>query len=79
MLQLLHGDAYPKHVPSLIDFLGQHKSTEKKGVSQDEWQMMLNFCIEIRPDCSNFAEDGAWPLLLDDYVEWYRENAEKEK
>lgn len=39
--------------------------------------MMLNFCCEIRPDCSNFQDDGAWPLLLDDYVEWFRERANK--
>ena len=42
-------------------------------VSQDEWSMMLNFFVEIKPDCSNYADDGAWPLLLDDYVEWRRE------
>ena len=42
-------------------------------MSQDEWSMMLNFFVEIKPDCSNYADDGAWPLLLDDYVEWRRE------
>ena len=35
--------------------------------------LMLNFCREVQPDCSNYNDDGAWPLLLDDYVEWYRE------
>ena len=45
----------------------------KRGVSMDEWSMMLNFFIEIEPDCSNYQDDGAWPLLLDDYVEWRRE------
>ena len=35
--------------------------------------MMLNFCLEISDDCSNYNDDGAWPLLLDDFVEWYRE------
>jgi DCN1-like protein 4/5 len=35
--------------------------------------MLLQFCREIAPDCANFADDGAWPLLLDDYVEWRRE------
>ena len=35
--------------------------------------MMLNFVAEVEPDCSNYQDDGAWPLLLDDYVDWYRE------
>lgn len=50
-----------------------HQTTCKRGVSLDEWMMMLNFFTEIKPDCSNYADDGAWPLLLDDYVEWRRE------
>ena len=44
----------------------------KRGVSLDEWTMLLQFCREIAADCSNFQDDGAWPLLLDDYVEWRR-------
>ena len=35
--------------------------------------MILQFCNEVERDCSNYQDDGAWPLLLDDYVEWYRE------
>ena len=37
--------------------------------------MVLNFLVEITPDCANYQDDGAWPLLLDDYVEWRREKA----
>eukprot|EP00322_Chrysochromulina_rotalis_P016846 CAMPEP_0115855222 /NCGR_PEP_ID=MMETSP0287-20121206/14431_1 /TAXON_ID=412157 /ORGANISM="Chrysochromulina rotalis, Strain UIO044" /LENGTH=221 /DNA_ID=CAMNT_0003309369 /DNA_START=13 /DNA_END=678 /DNA_ORIENTATION=- len=77
MLQLLHGEAFPKHVPSLCEFLQGHDTAGKRGVSADEWAMILNFCNEISSDCSNFQDDGAWPLLLDDYVEWYREKAGK--
>ena len=33
MLQLLHGDAYPKHVPHLAEFLQAHESACKRGVS----------------------------------------------
>jgi hypothetical protein len=73
LLQLLHADAFPEHVPSLADFLQGHAATAKRGVSLDEWAMMLNFCAEVSPDCADYQDDGAWPLLLDDYVEWYRE------
>ena len=36
----------------------------------DEWNLFLQFFQTIKPDCSNFDDDGAWPLLLDEYVEW---------
>lgn len=26
-------------------------------------------CTQVKPDCSNFDESQAWPLLLDNYVE----------
>ena len=27
-------------------------------------------CEQVEPDCSNYDEGHAWPLLLDNYVEW---------
>ena len=29
-------------------------------------------CPQVKPDCSNFDEGQAWPLLLDNYVEHVR-------
>jgi len=39
----------------------------------DEWVMLLQFVRQVKPDVSNFQDDGAWPLLLDEYVEWKRD------
>jgi hypothetical protein len=30
------------------------------------------FMCQIKPDLSNYDESQAWPLLLDNYVEWAR-------
>ena len=49
------------------------KELGQRGITLDEWKMLLNFFLEIKPDCSNYSDDGAWPLLLDDYVEWVNE------
>ena len=73
MLTLLLKPLYREHIEGISKFLEQHKECAKRGVSMDEWTMLLQFCREIAPDCANFADDGAWPLLLDDYVEWRRE------
>jgi len=75
MLQLLHGEAYRAKIPGLCEFLQAHDTATKRGVSADEWSMMLNFFQEVDDDCGNYNEDGAWPLLLDDFVEWHREKS----
>lgn len=32
----------------------------------------LAVCVQIKPDLSNYDENQAWPLLLDNFVEWAR-------
>lgn len=73
MLSLLHADAHAEHVSSLCTFLEGHATCAKRGVSQDEWAMMLQFMRDVKPDLTDYQDDYAWPLLLDDYVEWHRE------
>lgn len=29
--------------------------------------------LQVKPDFSNYDESQAWPLLLDNYVEWVKE------
>ncbi|KAI0781378.1 Cullin binding-domain-containing protein [Trametes elegans] len=41
-----------------------------KGVNKDLWNMTLEFCRSVQPDLSNYEADGAWPTMLDDFVEW---------
>jgi len=74
MLKLLHERSFSEHVKSISAFIEQNAAVTKRGISHDEWMMILQFCREVEPDCSNYQDDGAWPVLLDDYVEWY--NAE---
>jgi hypothetical protein len=40
-------------------------------ITLDQWDSFLQFNQSIKVDLSDYdAENGAWPLLLDDYVEW---------
>jgi len=44
-----------------------------KAVTKDVWDMLFTFAIDVDADLSNYDEDGAWPVLIDDFVEWLRE------
>ena len=44
-----------------------------KAITKDVWDMLLTFATDISDDMSDYDEDGAWPVMIDDFVEWYRE------
>ncbi|XP_023117672.1 DCN1-like protein 5 isoform X1 [Amphiprion ocellaris] len=66
MLDLLLGRTWPLF-PVFHRFLEQSKY---KGLNKDQWYNVLEFSRTINPDLSNYDEDGAWPVLLDEFVEW---------
>ena len=58
----------------LIDlFLEYVGSNYKNAVSKDTLTQLLNFMKTINADLGNYDEEGAWPCLIDDFVEWARE------
>ncbi|XP_069487779.1 DCN1-like protein 4 isoform X2 [Ambystoma mexicanum] len=69
MLGLLLGKAWPLF-PVFNQFLEQSKY---KVINKDQWCNVLEFSRTINLDLSNYDEDGAWPVLLDEFVEWYKE------
>ncbi|TRZ00740.1 hypothetical protein DNTS_035698 [Danionella cerebrum] len=44
-----------------------------KVINKDQWCNVLEFSRTINLDLSNYDEDGAWPVLLDEFVEWYKD------
>ncbi|XP_031550374.1 DCN1-like protein 4 isoform X2 [Actinia tenebrosa] len=58
---------------SLIDhFLEFMQQSKYKVINRDQWCNVLEFSRSISTDLSNYDEDGAWPVLMDEFVEWYR-------
>jgi len=67
MLDLLMGGRFP-HTEKLRQFLKEQ--TSYKSVNLDQWMNILEFSRTIKADLSNYDENGAWPVLLDEYCEW---------
>jgi DCN1-like protein 4/5 len=68
MLALLLGNRWPLF-SHFHQFLEQSKY---KVINRDQWFNVLEFSRLIAPDLSNYDEDGAWPVLLDEFVDWFR-------
>lgn len=68
MLQLLLGKHWPLY-PQFAQFLEQSKY---KAINKDQWCNILEFSRTISIDLSNYDIDGAWPVMLDEFVEWLR-------
>lgn len=52
-----------------IEFLHQGK---KSFISRDTHAMLFEFVNTINANLNNFDDDGAWPVLIDEFVEYAR-------
>ncbi|XP_073518220.1 DCN1-like protein 5 [Phyllobates terribilis] len=68
MLALLLGRTWP-----LFSVFFQYLEQSKYRVmNKDQWYNVLEFSRTVSADLSNYDEDGAWPVLLDEFVEWHK-------
>jgi hypothetical protein len=45
-----------------------------KAINRDLWLMMLKLATEVPADLSTYDDDPAWPVVFDEFVEYYRAN-----
>ncbi|KAK9060684.1 hypothetical protein SSX86_021390 [Deinandra increscens subsp. villosa] len=74
LLSLVLGPDFNLQVDSFIEFLKIQK--EYKVINMDQWTNFYRFCQEIEfPDLKNYDDCLAWPIILDNFVDWLREKS----
>jgi len=68
--------SHAKFVPRFREFLkAAGASGQCRGINLDQWTSFLDFSMTVAADMSNYDPDGAWPVLLDDFVAWVHNTA----
>ncbi|GER25780.1 defective in cullin neddylation protein [Striga asiatica] len=68
LIDLVIGFQYPAQVDSFVQFL--KIQSDYKVMNMDQWKSFLRF-----PDLRNYDTCEAWPLLLDNFVDWLKKKA----
>ncbi|KAI3810076.1 hypothetical protein L1987_19683 [Smallanthus sonchifolius] len=60
--------------PLVDDWCQFLQARHNKAISRDTWSQLLEFARSVDPALSNYDADGAWPYLIDEFVEYLTEN-----
>jgi DCN1-like protein 1/2 len=71
MWQLLFSEKQWPLVDHWCQFL---QARHNKAISRDTWCQLLEFARSVDPQLSNYDSEGAWPYLIDEFVEYLTEN-----
>eukprot|EP00775_Hariotina_reticulata_P012415 gene12415-12550_t len=70
MWQLLYADERRwQYIDDWCEFL---QKQHNRAISKDTWVQLYDFARQIQPDFSNFDEAGAWPYLMDEFVDFMK-------
>ncbi|KAI3835672.1 hypothetical protein MKX03_015275 [Papaver bracteatum] len=72
MWQLLFAEKQWPLVDHWCQFL---QARHNKAISRDTWSQLLEFARNVDPTLANYDAEGAWPYLIDEFVEYLVENA----
>uniref|UniRef100_A0A4X2L0D8 DCN1-like protein n=1 Tax=Vombatus ursinus TaxID=29139 RepID=A0A4X2L0D8_VOMUR len=64
----------PEGMEKFCEDIGVEPENQSKYrvMNKDQWYNVLEFSRTVHADLSNYDEDGAWPVLLDEFVEWQK-------
>lgn len=65
---------FPQGTAHVEDFSAYvEQQTQYKTVNRDQWKGFLAFVAQVKEDCSDFDDNAAWPVIIDDYVAHVRQ------
>jgi len=57
---------------SWLKFVEENKNKDEfKSISRDIWEQLLDFLQEVK-DVENYNEDGAWPVAVDEFIDYLK-------
>ncbi|KAL2972264.1 hypothetical protein AAZX31_15G244700 [Glycine max] len=71
MWQLLFAEKQWPLVDHWCQFL---QARHNKAISRDTWSQLLEFAKTVGSNLSDYDAEGAWPYLIDEFVEYLNEN-----
>lgn len=72
LLNVVLGSQFRAQVDSFVAYL--KTQNDYKVINMDQWMCFYRFCNEISfPELGNYNAELAWPLILDNFVEWMKE------
>lgn len=63
--------------PLTADWVAFVQTQKSKIVAKDLWEQVLEFTREVQTDLSNYDEEGAWPVIIDEFVDSQRKKRGK--
>ncbi|GBG26548.1 Defective in cullin neddylation protein 1 [Hondaea fermentalgiana] len=52
------------------------EQNRKHAISRDEWQLLLQFAKATDKDLNGYDENEAWPVLIDEFAEYVKNNTD---
>ncbi|CAL0325646.1 unnamed protein product [Lupinus luteus] len=76
LLSIVLGSEFPSQVKSLIEYL--KIQTDYRALTMDHWRNIYRFFKEVSfLDLQSYDSSQAWPVILDNFVEWLKGKEDK--
>ena len=70
LLQSLLAPRYPQHIEPFARYL--EGMSDGRRMTYDQWMSVLDWCESMDDGFTRYEEEGSWPVLIDEFVDWMR-------